>query len=444
MKKQVLSIALVLAMLACMLTGCSGGAQQTEATTAAPAAAETKAAETEAAKTEAAETEAPAAGEPITLSVACNVDIQEAFDAFFAGFEETHPDIKIDFVQFGAAEELAFLQSRIASNTMPDVFGITAGSFGKQLAEDGTLYDLTGSAAADRLVDGALESFKSPSGKIYGITYGLSSTCLFYNQEIFDELGLTAPANWDELMDTCEKVKAAGYIPLSIATDASIGNTFFSYGFGNNMAGKDWKASMADGSFDLNIPEVADVFAKYKECGDKGYFQDGFVSADYASSNELFIQGQAAMLFAGSWFSGSLMDADFTVKTCVPPMNAAGAPQATVVSTETGWAVNAKSANLDAAMELMDYFTGEGYAILQNTRQNVPALKDASTAVVNYIVADFLPYFGSAEISVPLYFEYLPAAFQTDLSKYFQEVGSGSITPEEAAAKCADLYKDAF
>ena len=434
--KKLLSCFLAAVLSVSMFAGCSSDTQNQSAAGNESSAAE----QGSSAQPESSET---GSGEPVTLTVACNVDNQEAFEAFFAAFQEKYPNITIDFVQFGGGEENSFIQSRLASNTLPDVVGISASSFGKELADNGTLYDLKDTVAASRIVPSALESYTSPGGAVYAITYGLSTTVMYYNQEMFEENGLTPPKNWDEFLKVCETLKTNGITPLSLAMDVSIGNTAFSYGFGNNMAGKDWKEDMENGSFDFNIPEIEDIFTKVKQLNDSGYLQGGVVTADYNSAIEMFIQGQAAMHFAGIWFNGMLTDTDFTVGTFLPPWNE-GEEQCTVVATETGWAVNAASQHLDETLQLMDFFTGEGYPILQNARQSVPAVIDQSTAKVNYIVESFMPNFDNATITAPLYYEYLPGVFQTDLAKVFQDVLNNNLTPADAAAKCQELYDGSF
>lgn len=385
------------------------------------------------------------ADDAVTLSIAIQVDKQEAFEDFFAAFEKENPNIKIDFLQYGGTEENSFIQSRLASDTLPDLIGISAGTYGSQLADEGILYDLSDSVAAGRMLPSALESYTSPGGSVYGITYGLSTTVLYYNADLFDELGLEVPTNWDEFLDVCEALKASGHTPLALApADGSIGNTMWSYGFGNNMAGKEWKADMREGKFNFRIPEVEDIFAKTKALNDAGYLQNGAVSADYNAANELFAQGQTAMLFAGIWFNSSFTDTGFKVSAALPPLNDAGKEPCTVVATETSWAVNAKSEHLDEALLLLDFFTGDGYPILQNARMSVPAVKDQSSAVVNDIVAGFMPNFDNATVTAPLYYEYLPAIFQSDLCKTFQDLINNNFTPAQAAEKCQALYDGSF
>ena len=39
---------------------------------------------------------------------------------------------------------------------------------------------------------------------------------VFYNEDIFKEAGVEAvPETWEQFLDACEKIKAAGYIPIT-------------------------------------------------------------------------------------------------------------------------------------------------------------------------------------------------------------------------------------
>ena len=46
------------------------------------------------------------------------------------------------------------------------------------------------------------------------ILYPGVATAYFYNKEIFDKVGVSIPKNWEEYMDVCEKLTAAGYIAV--------------------------------------------------------------------------------------------------------------------------------------------------------------------------------------------------------------------------------------
>ena len=49
-------------------------------------------------------------------------------------------------------------------------------------------------------------------GKLMSIPYQPNIFNVFYNAAIFEEVGVTAPTTWEELLDVCAAIKAAGYI----------------------------------------------------------------------------------------------------------------------------------------------------------------------------------------------------------------------------------------
>ncbi|WP_424767843.1 extracellular solute-binding protein [Paenibacillus sp. sgz302251] len=62
----------------------------------------------------------------------------------------------------------------------------------------------------ERLV--SADSFKAPDGNIYGFVMQqpLDAQGIVYNKEIFDELGLNVPTSYDEFLQVCEAIQAAG------------------------------------------------------------------------------------------------------------------------------------------------------------------------------------------------------------------------------------------
>lgn len=434
--KKLSALLLALVMVA-MLAACGGGG---DASTPADAPADSTAAD--------APADEPAAdGEEVVLSVALNMDIREAFDEFFAAFEAANPGIKIDLVEMPPAFE-EFLQTRVAQGSLPDVFSISGNAFGSDLADSDMIMDLAGTPAAERVIDSVKPAFTSKEkGKLFGITYGVSTTLLYCNLEMFEAAGVEAmPTDWTSFLDACAKLKASGVTPISLTLgDGTIGNTSFSYGFGNNVANNNpnWKADVEGGSFNFDTPEIADIFGKVKTLIDEGYAQEGAVSTEYQQGIDLFTQGQTAMYFGGIWCNGGIAEAaTFEYDVCIPPWNE-DATQNVVVGTETGWGVSENTANPEAALKLIDFFTGDGYLILQNKRMSVPAVKDSTGTVLSPQVEGVLPSILEATHTSQLYFEYLPMTIQDGLPRLYQEVAGGTLTPEQAATELQALYEQA-
>jgi ABC-type glycerol-3-phosphate transport system substrate-binding protein len=56
-----------------------------------------------------------------------------------------------------------------------------------------------------------------PDGKMYCISYDMIETAIFYNKDIFQEVGVRPPKNWAEFNDLQEELRRAGYIPVLTA-----------------------------------------------------------------------------------------------------------------------------------------------------------------------------------------------------------------------------------
>lgn len=56
---------------------------------------------------------------------------------------------------------------------------------------------------------------RAPDGNLYSLTLDLVETGIFYNMEIFRELGLQPPETWAEFLEIQRQIKEAGMIPLA-------------------------------------------------------------------------------------------------------------------------------------------------------------------------------------------------------------------------------------
>lgn len=57
-------------------------------------------------------------------------------------------------------------------------------------------------------MDGIYDLGGSYEGKIYGLPIsGVDFAGMFYNEDIFNELGVKVPTNYDELFDACQQIK---------------------------------------------------------------------------------------------------------------------------------------------------------------------------------------------------------------------------------------------
>lgn len=59
-------------------------------------------------------------------------------------------------------------------------------------------------------------------GKLYAVPYQVYTTGVWYDKAMFEEAGVTdVPTTWDEFLDVCQKVKDAGYNPITCNSDSA-------------------------------------------------------------------------------------------------------------------------------------------------------------------------------------------------------------------------------
>ncbi|MDD3840560.1 MAG: extracellular solute-binding protein [Clostridia bacterium] len=439
-----LSFLIIIVMVFTLVVGCGGSGDKTDDGTT-----------NEGQKDSSSNEEGAESGEEVTLSALlwCP-DWPEEAQQIMDAFTEKYPNIKVDFQPMSTGGSIMeALQPKVNSDSLPDFMSVNGDEFGAKLADEGYLLDVSDLDAWDNTLDSLKPEWISKEKEIpFGISGGLCTTLIYYNKDMFKEAGIDAvPENWDEFQDACKKLKDAGLVPMVFggANANDLANGPISYGLAQNIMGKNpnFKEEIADGTIDLNTPEMADVFEKLKYVPDNGYAQEGYMSMDYIAGNNAFVQGQGAMYFNGTWLANDLINGpDFEVGVFLPPWNPKGEEKIPVASSETGFAISARSEHVEEAKKLMEFFMGEGYNIYQNKRMCVPHM-EADKIKVNVELADqiteVMDELSSYETTVPLYFAYLPANVTGNIQKIIQEVLIGDKTSEQAAKQVDDLVKEA-
>jgi len=139
--------------------------------------------------------------EPITLTFAIHQRDEEHYHAMSDKFEEEHPFVNIELVS-GNNSFLNNLQPGDA-----DVFAVSTDQM-RRMVNQGNLLGLTPFVAEDQSFNqadfypGTLELLNS-EGETWGIPVGVDLYAMFYNQDLFDQAGLSYPAagwDWDDFL----------------------------------------------------------------------------------------------------------------------------------------------------------------------------------------------------------------------------------------------------
>ncbi|MBC7725358.1 MAG: extracellular solute-binding protein [Burkholderiaceae bacterium] len=160
------------------------------------------------------------------------------------------------------------------------------------------------------------------NGVIDGKTYALPNNytqpvLLYFNKEVFDQVGAEAPKTWDELLALIPVFTEAGIAPLSLGGQSKWPNLMWLAYLVDRIGGPDVFQAILDGKADAwSDPAVIEALTKIQQLVDAGGFIDGFssIAADTNADQALLYTGRAAMMLHGAWVYSSIKaDAgDFT------------------------------------------------------------------------------------------------------------------------------------
>lgn len=283
--------------------------------------------------------------------------------------KEKFPNVTLETSKLPDEQYFTSIRTKLASGKGPDIYWVFPrnASLGVlDMAKAGYAADLSDLTFWDNISQGAKEDM-SYEGKPYGIAGGLDYLGVYYNQELFKQAGITEmPKDWPSFLEACQKLKDAGITPISLADKDPWFLQFGMYQIAANVVypdEMDFDTKLQAGEKSLNDPKWVDTVSKMKELYDKGYVVKNSLGLGSAQAAQLFVDGKAGMIFDGTWDYATLTAkgaADFTRGFFSLPANEPGQPTYVSAATAAGFALNAKSENLDLAKEVMNYlFDGQ-------------------------------------------------------------------------------------
>lgn len=370
MKRKMLAVLLCAAMTIGSLAGCgnsSSAATDPAANQDATATNEVAAEET----AEATDTTTEASGEQVTIQVFSNLPDRTTGQGFveqtlFDQYMKENPNVKIEIEALDDESYKTKFKAYASGSDMPDLVNAWGQpSFLDEVIDAGLLAELNPDDYADYgFLEGSLDGF-SKDGKLYGLARNTDVMAFYYNKAMFEEYGVEVPKTYDELLAAVETFKAAGIIPVSMDGSDKWPLSIYIHALYQQFDGtdtlKDVKASVDNGNYtDENWAKSLDLF---KKSADAGMFQTGFETTDYATSMNLFTNGQAAMFYMGSWEMSMATNEDIPAEIRenigafnMPTVEGGKGTAADIAAWNGGGhAVTANSDVKDEAIKLLNY-----------------------------------------------------------------------------------------
>lgn len=210
------------------------------------------------------------------------------------------------------------MKTLAASKALPDIIMGKEGI--RELAiENGQAVDLMPLLAEDAewtkyVGEGAITYNQTEDDALYSIANAKQIIGYFYNKDIFEKAGVTPAKTWDEFMANNEKIKAAGYAPLTMMTGENCWTTNLLLAGMIGTDGEEGNAFMnTSRPKDYNHPSVIKALDRMKVII-KDYSTPDAMGAIFANAANNFLQEKTAIVANGPW-----MVADFNDETKATP-----------------------------------------------------------------------------------------------------------------------------
>lgn len=359
MKKKVLSLLLVGAMLGATLTGCGGGsgtadnsASNAPATDTAPAADKTTDAP-------AADTSADAPAGDQTLTVWCwdpAFNLNAMYEAEKV-YQKDHPDFKLNVVETPWNDIQTKLTTAATSgdlSTLPDIFLMQDNAFQKNVISfPNAVVDLTNSGVDFSQFASGKVAYSVIDGKNYGVPFDNGAVIGCYRTDYLEQAGLTVDdftdITFDQYIENGKKVldatgkplisMQAGECDLIMMMMQSAGSSLFNEDGTANIVGND---------------TLKAVMETYKKMKDEGVLIEVNSWDEYVGS---IVSGDVAGTINGCWIMASIQTAEDQAGnwavTNMPSL--VGVTGATNYSNNGGssWAVSANCQNTELAFDFL-------------------------------------------------------------------------------------------
>ncbi|MGX9901355.1 ABC transporter substrate-binding protein [Arthrobacter sp. SA17] len=217
-----------------------------------------------------------------TLTMMYDSGYKAALEPVIAAFGKKYPDVKLD-ISYGGADLLSVVSTQAQANNLPDLFLTVPGPAGSggftvgTLASQNHLLDLSNESwAAD--VPETWKGAVGHEGKTFAYPGTLQGLGGIYNQTKLDELGVSAPKTWDEVLGLCKTAKDAGIYAYSQGLNDSAGPQMVYLALSGTLVygpDPDLTDKQLAGKATFKDSGWKEIFTKYKTMNDAGCFGEG-------------------------------------------------------------------------------------------------------------------------------------------------------------------------
>lgn len=390
-------------------------------------------------------------GKKVTIELAISKSSQDSafiqqdlLDEF-----EKKTNIHVNLQLIPAEQSTTVLQTKLAVNEAPDIIQYNLASATTDLNLERNFEILDNEPWVSRILN---KDVLSAYGHVYSfhVSQDTGMQGVVYNKQIFEDLGLTIPNNFEEFLAVCEKIKASGITPVFMPyKDNWAANIWPAAAFADFVAKND--PSFFD---DLNsnkrkwsdIPEFKTFLQQQYDVYKKGYTNADVLSDSYDMAVGKFLNKEVAMMFMGDWLIEGVAQQDPNMKLGVFPIPSSDDAKLGASPLGGQLFIPKKAKHLNEAKQFLEFMGSKEIAQkIVDSKGYVSNLNDVTTPELPAYKKEIVDNYITPKKTV-LTTDAFMLVDRSELYRLLQDQFAGGLTPEEVLKawdeKFSQLMKD--
>ena len=300
---------------------------------------------------------------------------------FESDFEKDNAGIDLNVEVISWNDISTKVNALISNGNAPDILNIDV--FADYQADDLLLpaKDYVSEETYNKMYEAFLEQ-SNVDGTIWAIPDLASARAMYYNKDILEEAGAEVPTTWEELKETCKKIKEKfpDVYPWGVDMTTDEGQAAFAYYIWNN--GGDFTDT--DGNWTLNSPENVAAIEYVISLIKEGYTNTDPANETRYDLQDMFGTGKVAMMIAPNSLPTYVADGGNEVNYGMAPIpnNNGTSVSAGVMDRFMCFDNEYSEEELEAIKTFFDYFfEDERYSAWVEMEGFLPATKTGGEAL---------------------------------------------------------------
>lgn len=233
-----------------------------------------------------------------------------AFEALIAGFEAANPDITVKWNLFDHEGYKSSIRNFLTADA-PDLVNWYAGNRMLPFVNAG-LFEAVDDVWADNGLNDSLASAAGSmtiDGKKWGVPYTYYQWGVYYRKDIFADLGIAVPTNWEEFLAAGKTLNDNNVTPITIGTKFlwTAAGVFDYLNLRTN--GYDFHMALTKGEIAWTDDRVRATMANWKQLVDANFFVENHAAYSWQEALPAMVKGDAAMYVMGNFAVAPLREA---------------------------------------------------------------------------------------------------------------------------------------